>query len=189
MEHISFTKGSWEDRLVHAYTTRMSYTPRLVQEADCVRNGTDERSADGYDYTTVITGRMYGAGTRLTLVCEFDNYGAPLFTFTDKVWRDDAGELRYSDCFEVVLWESGINVWQLCETDGKTTPIKLFYSTFPVTAGQVHSMQVRILESCLEVIVGERTYGVYIPDLPKEMYVGVTACEAINRLYSLTIED
>ena len=188
METIKFTKGNWEDKLDYAYTTRLAYIPKLIQEEKCVRNSIDERSFDGYDYTTVITKKMYGKDSLFTLECEFDNFGAPLFTFTDKIWRDENGIIRYSDCFEVVLWEKGINVWKLYEEEKKIKALNLFSSEFSVKAKEIHSMQFKILEKRIDIYVGGRKYSLYISDLPSEMYVGVTACEAINHLYSFSIE-
>ena len=59
MKNIEFTKGNWENFFEYAYTTRFPFTPKFVQEEDCISNGRNPEMSDGFDYTTIMTKEKY----------------------------------------------------------------------------------------------------------------------------------
>ncbi len=186
---IQFTKGDWEDRLVHAYTARFQGTAKFVQEETCVRNSANEASADGFDYISLVSKEKYGSGTCISATCDFEAYGAPLLVFPHALTADENGELRYSDYHEVVLYENGINVWTLYRDGEAIKYDKVFASKFPVEAAQQHRISVTLLEKGLEIFFRNHHYYVQLSDLPEQVHVGLTACEGINRFYDFTIEN
>ena len=189
MKDIRFTKGNWEEYFEYAYTQRFPFKPKFVQEEDCIANSTNPGMNDGFDYTTIMTKEKYGIGTRLRVTCSFEEYGAPLITLTDNLKRDEEGDLCYGPCYEVVLWEEGINVWHLFEDNGEIKWHKLLAAEFPVEAGTKHEMYIELLEKAVKVVVGENTMTLRIENLPEEVYIGITGCENINRFYNLKIDN
>ncbi len=187
--NIQFTKGNWEDRFDYAYTCRFPFAPKLVQEADCVRNSASSGMKDGFDYTSILLKDKYGKGTEMSLTCSFEEYGAPLLVFPKSLWQDEEGHLRYGDYHEVVLYKDGINVWDLYMVNGEVKWNLLFSSDFRVQENAKQTFQVKLLDKGLKITVGDRAYYVRIGNLPAEVYVGITACENINRIYEFSITD
>lgn len=187
--YIKFLKGQWEDKLQYVYTSRFACTPQLTQEDDCIKNNTSTDMEDGFDYTSLLTKEMYGAGTKISAECSFEDFGAPLFVFTDKIWSDEAGKLRYSDCYEVVLYENGINVWKLTEAENKSVnAVKLLAARFRVESNKKHTFSVTFLEKAIEIDACGRSFLLHLDEIPEKYYVGITACENINRFYDFSVE-
>ncbi len=184
---IELTKGNWEDQLFHAYTLRFPFTPKLIQEQSCVRNGTNAEMHDGFDYTSLLTKERYPHNTTITATCSFEKFGAPLLLFTDHVQTDDAGNLWYGGCYEIVLFEEGINVWKHFMAGNEVKWVKLFFAAFPVNSQERYTIRATLLEQGMEFAVNKRKYFLRIENLPAEMHVGFTACEDINRIYHFSV--
>ena len=45
--------------------------------------------------------------------CSFDSFGAPLIVLSDDILTNDKGEWQFGIHYEVVLYEQGINVWEI----------------------------------------------------------------------------
>ena len=189
MKEIKFTKGNWEEYFEHAYTKRFPFKPKFIQEDECIANSKNPEMKDGFDYTTIMTKEKYGIGTRLWFTCSFENYGAPLITLTDKLERDDDGDLCYGACHEVVLWEEGINVWNLYEENGEIKWYKLFAAEFSLEPGVKHEMYIEIENKTLKMIIGDKILTLRIENLSDEVYIGITGCEDINRFYNVRIDN
>lgn len=187
---INFSKDAWSmEGLVPAYTYRFEETPVFVQEEDCIRNSQNKEFSQGYDNVTLMSDRDWGPGTRITTRCAFEHFGAPLFVIAEKLHTDSRGVLRYGDYLEVVLYENGINVWRMWRRDGKVTWKKLMNVDFPVSAGEIHTLSAKIDADRVHVEADGHKMSVYIPDLYPSCYLGINACEGINRFYSLEIEE
>ena len=188
MKEIRFTKGNWEDFFEYAYTKRFPFKPRFKQEENCIVNARNPEMNDGFDYTTIMTKDKYGVGTKLHVTCSFEKYGAPLITLTDTLERDKDGELSYGVCHEVVLWEKGINVWNLFEENGVIKWYKLLAAEFPLEAGIKQEMYIELGEKTIKVVVRDKMVVLRIENLPEEVYIGITGCENINRFYNVKID-
>ncbi|MBR5156341.1 MAG: hypothetical protein IKW59_01070 [Clostridia bacterium] len=189
MKNIEFTKGNWENYFEYAYTTRFPFTPKFVQEEDCISNGRNPRMSDGFDYTTIMTKEKFGAGTKLWATCSFEKYGAPLITLTDKLKKDENGDLRYDACYEFVLWDKGLNVWDLFIKDSELKWEKMLSVDFSLACNEKHEIYIEILEKGARVVIGDKDIYLRIENLPENVYIGVTGCENINRIYNLKIDD
>ena len=189
MKEIKFTKGNWEKYFEHAYTQRFPFKPEFVQEEECIANSRNPGMQDGFDYTTIMTKEKYGIGTRMWVTCSFEKFGAPLITLTDKLKRDEEGDLCYGTCHEVVLWEKGINVWNLFEESGEIKWHKLLAAEFPLAAGIKHEMYIELEKKAVKVVIGDKTMTLRIENLPEEVYIGITGCEDINRFYNVKIDN
>ncbi len=188
MKNIEFTKGNWENCFEYAYSDRFSIEPEFVQEDDCVSNRRNEKMRDGFEYTTIMLKEKYGAGTKMWFTSSFENYGAPLFTITDKVRVDEEGKWRYGACYEVVIWEKGINVWDMYEKDGKLTCHRVMSLEFPLEVNKKHELYMELKDKYIRFGVGDKIAEVRFENMAEQVYVGVTGCESINRLYSLKID-
>ncbi|MDO4649786.1 MAG: hypothetical protein Q4B26_14175, partial [Eubacteriales bacterium] len=184
---IPLTHGNWENKLFHGYTVRFPYTPKLIQEQDCIRNGRNPQMRDGFDYTSLLTKETYSYKTEIATTCSFEKFGAPMLLLVDDVKEDEAGNLWYGGCYEVVLFEEGINVWKHYMVGDKVKWVKLFFAAFPVDVNTKYELRTTILETGFEIALNDKKYFLRIDDLPAQMHVGFTAGEDINRFYDFSI--
>lgn len=187
--HIEFRKGEWEQHFQYAYSWRFPETPKFIQEDDCIVNGScNPLRQNGCDVTSILLKETYTAGATLSFTASFAYYGAPLVIIADGLEQDDQGNLRFGHYQEVVLWENGVNVWDI-QKNGDGFQYKwLLRNDFPLKPNQIHSLSVRLEENRLDILAGGHHCTLYIPNLPKTAYLGITACEGINRFYTLDIE-
>lgn len=185
---IAFTKGSWERYFQYAYTWRFPETPRFIQEAECIVNAGGGTRQNGYDFTTLLLKEKLGVGTRMSFTASFDSYGAPLMMIAEELERDSDGNLRFGNYFEVVLWEQGVNVWDICR-NGTDFDIKwLLRDEFPLEPGKPHRLTVELAKERLKIRVNGHSVELHISGLPERAYLGITACEGRNCFYSLEME-
>lgn len=190
MKKIKFTGGNWEKYFEYAYTKRFPFDPEFEQEEDCLVNKRNPGMSDGFDYTTIMTKEKYGEGTKLCVICSFEKYGAPLITLTDSPQRDENGKLRYGACYEVVLWENGINVWDLYEENSEIKWKRIMAQQFELKPEEKHEILIELKEDkCIRVVQGDYDFILRIENLPDEMYFGITGCENINRFYEMSITN
>lgn len=191
---IDFSSPDWESVLTYAYTRRFNTFARFDREADCIVNRANPAVLFGYDNISVVTREKYPTQICVKTRCSFEKYGAPLIMFANDLYTDEQGNLRFDDYYEVVLWEEGINVWRLWndgkdpETNGLTWKLVLG-ARFEVAGREIHELCVRVNGKKMQVSVGGHEMFLTVPELSDSVYVGIDACEGINRFYNLTIEE
>lgn len=188
MKHISFTKDNWEQYFDYAYTWRFPETPKFVQEENCIVNTKDGIRQNGCDFTSILLKERYGEGTKISFTTSFESYGAPLLVITGSLDRDEGGNLRFGDYQEVVLWEKGVNVWDFHRMNDKIQIDWLLRSDYPIEPGKLYKLTVELGKQRLKVWVESYYFELRVPSLPEKAYLGITACEGINRFYDLEIE-
>ena len=188
MKKIEFKKGQWEEKLVHAYPFRFTETPQFMQGEDFIVNKEDPTRSDGYDYVSVMDKTPYPMGTKISAQTLFEAFGAPLVTISDELYIDENGNHKYQNYYEVVLWEKGINVWRIEFVDGEVTVDLVAGINIPLEAGKKHNVSVEIWDKRLIIDINGQYINLMAPKLPKNVYLGVTACENINKFYTMEIE-
>lgn len=188
MINVAFKKGEWEDCFDYAYNERWQIKSKFTQESDCVVNARTDKMPDGFEWVTVVTKQKYGVGTKVNFTCSFEEYGAPLITLLDSMKIDADGDYTYSNCHELVVWKNGLNIFDIFEVDGTIKWNKLLADTFPLAANEKHELCLEFMEKYVRATIGEHSVLLRIENLPETFYIGFTACENINRLYSAKIE-
>lgn len=187
---VDFSRGKWNDApLKYAYSFRFTETPVFVQEDDCIVNRKNDSFEQGFDNVTLMAESAYAPGATISAVCSFETFGAPLFVIAKELHRCPDGALRYGDYIEVVLYENGVNVWRMKMTDGKVSWVKLLGAAFPVSAGEKHAFSTRVTETGLVISACGREFTLYIEDMYPSFYLGINACEQINRFYGMEITE
>ncbi|GEM_PF-5024623 len=185
---ISFKKGQWEDKFVYAYTYRFEPTPVFVQERDHVRNSQTDSTEFGnfpFENISMFLPQKYAKETEISLTCSFDAFGAPLICLAEELIPNDKGILKYGNYIEVVLYEDGINVWNL-RYDGQAVHWNLLFSdNYPVLAGVPQTLHTRCEGNYLKIDHADHHVSLFIPQLKDEYYFGLDACEGINRFYNM----
>jgi len=188
--YISFAKDAWDlSELTYAYSTRWEMFAEFTQEADCVRNRVCREHGLEHENVPLLSKRMYGAGTRISTRCSFENYGAPLIMLTGQLEEDASGHPRFSEYLEVVLYQYGVNVWHLQKQDGQWVYTLLLGLETSFAKNQIHTLSVEVQDKALRIEADDRKMTLHIPDLYPAFYAGITACEGINRFYDLQIEE
>lgn len=189
MSKVNFGKDQWDmSEFRYVYSPRFTPIPRIKQESDCIVNGTDPVTGE-FDYVSMLTEKEYTTGVTVETTCSFEAYGAPLIVFSDDLRKKENGEWYYGVHYEVVLWEEGINVWRLDLNDDAMYWDKVLGVQFPVSVKEPHPLKVKLQEKGIDIETEGRKMYVKIEDMPSKMRVGITACEGINRFYSLEITE
>lgn len=187
--HFNFARDQWNmDRLTYAYSYRFQETPEFIQADDCIENRKNPDFRQGYDNVTLLTKEKCSAGTRISTRCSFDHFGAPLITIADSLDTDENGIKHFGNYFEVVIYESGINVWQMYYKKGEVTWDYLMSVEFPVSAVDIHTLTVEVQEKKLIIEADDRKMMLHIKDLYPSFHIGINACEGVNHFYSMSIE-
>ena len=187
---IAFQKNKpWRERFLVANCYRWDSVPDFIEEENCIVNRGSTDIATGFENASLILKEPFTGDTHISVDCSFDAWGAPLVVIAKDIEKDEMGRYRYREYYEVVLYEEGVNVWRLT-TDGENTVTwkKTMSVDFPVSAGDVHTLTVDIVGDTLEITADEHKMTVALPDMFSCYYVGIDACENINRFYEFTAE-
>ena len=135
----NFSEGSrWEADFSHTYSLVCPSRNSFIQEADAIVNSYNEEMK-GHDYISLAHKARFSVGTRTSLVCSFESYGAPLITIANSIGTDANGYALYGDHYEIVAYEGGCNVWYITKApDGAKRPFLndcCLRVNFPIEAG------------------------------------------------------
>lgn len=188
MKKIDFSTAAWNEELNTAYSFRFTENPKFTQKDGHITTLPNSEHREGFDNISLLTKEKYTLGVKATLRCAFEDLGCPEIILVPKIESCPDGETRYGACFEVVLWKNGINVWRHFRDDGRCHWHLRLGDTFNVTENDIHTLTVTVEENYITYDVDGNVTKLRTEDLPKEFYLGITACEGIVRLYDYTIE-
>ena len=187
-----FGQAEWKKDFRYVYSLVASSFCEFSDENGHIANGYNE-NVGGYDYISIAHKDTFGLGARASVKCSFDHYGAPLLTFANDIRTDESGRLLYGDHYEVVAYEGGCNVWYITKAEeGSERPFKVascLKLRFPIEEKSVVDMSVELLPKAFRVEVNGVCFELPAPFIAERVHIGITACEGINRLYSLTVES
>lgn len=187
--YYSFADDGWRDELIQAYSFRFTETPDFKREGDHITTAVNPEHREGYDNISLLCKEKFSVGVKATLRCSFDGLGCPEIIIVKKPETCDDGAVRYGECFEIVLWRSGVNVWRhFMDGEHKCSWHNRLTLEAPMNEGDIHELRVEIKTDYISVEVGRVKFKLRTEDLFDSFYVGVTACEGIARLYDLSIE-
>lgn len=192
-KEYSFAKGEWqENEFFYAYSPACMDRVKFRQEKDAIVNGKGN-SFCGYEMIPLLEKTKHRIGVVVETECSFENFGAPLLVITDDVSQNEKGESVYGRYFEIVAYEQGINVWSVIPAEkGENCPISatlLATKKFSIEANTRINIKVEVCENAVKAWVNGEYLETAIEALPSTFYVGVTACEGINRFYSFAVQD
>ena len=191
MKRFDFSYGLDPSEFYYCYSPQAKVCGVFERETDCIKNRYNAEVGD-YEYTTAMLKEKLTVGDRITLVCDFERRGAPLVVFTDELITK-GGKPYYGEHFEVVTFEEGVNVWHNIPTgidDPKRAlkTNKLHFESIPTPNKARVTLSVVFREGGIDVMMNGKEFSLDIEGMPREFAFGITACEGINRLYSLTVE-
>ena len=194
MAVFSFADGSeWREHFSETYAlVAGSARESFRQREDRIEN---LPLGDGkhYAYVSAAYGKPLSTGASVSLECAFESYGAPLVTLANSIGRDKDGYPLYGDHYEIVVYSGGCNVWFVSAApEGASSPIvaqNVLRLYFPIPGGERVTVKVQTgsRQGFLKVELKGYCFEVPAPHLADSFYVGFTACEGINSLYSAQI--
>ena len=186
--HYSFANDAWKTELVQAYSFRFTETPDFTQAEDHITTAINPNHREGFDNISLLSPEAYSAGVGASLRCSFDGIGCPEIILVKKPERCDDGAVRYGECFEIVLWKNGVNVWRhFMDENRKCSWHKRLGLAMPVSERDIHELWVKTEKDYIIFGVDGIRSQLRTEDLFESFYVGVTACEGIARLYDFRI--
>ena len=181
----TFSDHGWNaDDWMFVRRSDYNSTDAWVQKADHIENA----DAASNSFTSMVLKKKWHGDFHISAGMAFTDRMAPEVSLASNLGIDAQGRPEYEKRMEVVLFDQGINVWLLDKVNGKTTWIKTAYAQFPLQKNTPYQLQVTRKGKQLTIAVGDHIFGYYEASLPDDLYVGVTACEGINRLYNFSIK-
>ena len=186
----SFANENWKAGLTQAYTFRYRETPSFTEKEDHITTAVNPNHTEGFDNISLLSKERYAPGVKATLRCSFDDLGCPEIILVKSPEGCEDGAVRYGECFEVVLWKNGVNIWRhFMDENYKCSWHKRIGLEMPVTEGDIHELTVEIKENYIVFSVDGVTLATRTEDIFESFHIGVTACEGIVRLYDFTVES
>ncbi len=186
----SFGRGQWNpETFTQCYTHRYQETPDFTQLDDAIASSVNPAHKEGYDNISLLTQEKWQAGVCAEIECSFEGLGCPEIILVPQTDLCEDGAVRYGACFEVVLWKNGFNVWRHYREDGRCFWHKRLGLTFPVTENERHTLRVEVKESYLTITVDGFATALRVDDIPESFHIGITVCEGIARIHSLSVEQ
>ena len=185
---IEFKKDSWSmDGLTYAGSLRFAPMPEMVQREGYIENIPCAASRDGYAYISLVTQEKLQPGVKLSSRCAFEDMAAPLVVLPKALIEKD-GKLYYGDYLEVVLYENGINIWNLWMAENGEVKIRnLLRLEKPVEPGVIHELEVEIEKDRFVVTLDGSRVSMYCADIYDSFHLGITGCEGPCRFYDMEI--
>jgi hypothetical protein len=166
-----------------------------VQQEECITNGApvsgvpaetrDKEVANTYAsmvYKEKITGNL-----TVTATMAFTNRLAPLIVFTPDLVENPQGLKEHRNHVEVVIFGEGVNIWRHFVQDGKLKCRKAAFAVFPLQKDTRHTLEVTKKGKVLTVSIDGHQFGYLEDALPDPCYVGITACEGLDRFYDFSL--
>lgn len=185
----TFKKSTpWRDAFLVANCYRWECVPDVITEEDHIRNQRSEGIATGFENASLMLKTPFRGDTHIETECAFDAWGAPLIVLADALETDGKGRYRYREYYEVVLYEEGVNVWRLTTDEKDAVSWKKIMSVdFAVTPMEKHTLTVDLIGDTLAITADGHKMSVLLPETFPEYYIGIDACENINRFYSFEV--
>ena len=192
----AFTSGSWErSDWTLVKKSKSDHGGGWVQQEGCIANETPaqatpedlqgKRAAETYSsmvYKNKVTGNVTVAATMA-----FAHKMAPLIVLAPELTVNAEGRKEYSEHFEIVIFNEGVNVWHHFVKDGKLTYRKTAFANFRLEKDTKYTLEVKKSGKILTVSVAGHVFGYADDALPESCYVGITGCEGLNRFYDFIV--
>ena len=188
MIKTAFGQGKWNPQdFIQAYSFRFTETPDFHQLPDCIAGDVNPSHREGFDNISLLTKETYTVGAKAEIRCAFEGLGCPEIILVEAPELCVDGAVRYGACFEVVLYQGGINVWRHYREEGKCFWHLRMGLGYPVAENQIHTLRVEVRENYLDITLNGQKTSLRVEDLFPRFHMGVTVCEGIARIYDMQV--
>ena len=193
---VSFAEGRWnQDDWLFVRSPRWEAHGRWIQEEEGIVNAVPDdidpaaipadRMADLY--ASLLYKKPFRGNVCFKTVCQFDQQMAPLLVFSKEP------SAVYREHLEVVLYNRGLNLWHHYYENGRPSWRRVGFLEAPFQPGKKYELSATFDFSSRGTTLiiecdGHRFGTMLDGDWPRDYYAGITACEGVNRFYSLSAE-
>ena len=187
-------KNGLPENFVYAASTVVTYRREFGVDENGLVNGRieleDKKAAyQDFEYISAVEEERVKLPVELETECSFDKFGAPLIVFSEDMTQKENGWREYGEHYEVVLYESGINIWHITlKPEGGQKAEALCRARLPFEAGKWEKLKVVLTADGIYAKAGELEAKA-VCSLPEKMYAGFTACEGINHFRTFSREE
>lgn len=147
----------------------------------------------GETYTAMVWNKPLSGDVKITMSSSFDFRMAPSIVIAKEL-REVNGVKQFGEHFEIVLFDQGLNVWHHWFENGKQVWRKAAFLNAAFAPLVKHTMTVELKQThrglLITVSCGGQQFGYLEPTAPQaNYYVGLVACEGINRFYDFKVEQ
>ena len=199
---VSFAGGQWnsEDFIVVG-RPGWERVGRWIQREDHIVNSVPADVSEeelisaraGETYASLLYRRPLEGNRVIRAEMSFDHRMAPSIVVAEPPGVDSGGRPEFRTCYEVVLYDRGVNVWRHALEGGKSLWKKLAFLETVFEPGKKYAMTVSIVftkpGAQWEIACEDRRFGFLDPETPAAYQAGVVACEGVNRFYSFSVES
>lgn len=197
-----FTAGGWDVAdWVMVKSPRWAYRGVWEQEADHIRNKVPADATEqemlgkraGETYTSMLWKEKISASKKVIIrsTMSFDYQMAPLLVIAPEYGQGADALPEYRQHWEIVLYDKGINVWHHQYADGKPSWYRAAALNTKFAPKEKLTLTVTVNFSGrvpqLEISANGHTFSYAELQLPKSFFVGLTACEGVNRFYNCSV--
>lgn len=173
--------------LFPAYTFRYTQAPEITQENNYITTRVNKNHPEGFDNFSLLSKERYKIGVKAELNCEFEGIGCPEIILVKNPEKCDDGVFRYGECFEIVLYKEGINVWRHYRENGRCFWHKRLGVNFDVSENEKHKLSLEVCENYFKIKVDDSSMELRVEDIFDDFHVGLTACEGIVRAFDFAV--
>jgi hypothetical protein len=202
---VEFGRGKWDSsQWILVKSPRWSHFGGWVQKDGHIENevpaGVDAQTLQGKraaeTYTSMVWKEPVSGNVVVKAKMSYAYQMAPLLVIAPELGKSAEGIPEYREHWEVVLYEKGLNVWHHEYKDGKPFWHLAARAGGAFEKDKVYELTVTIAFSakgsrapCIITVAANGIEFSYreLNLKPGRYYVGVTACEGVNRFYDFTI--
>ncbi len=197
-----FVPGGWNVAdWVLVKSPRWAYRGSWEQDSDHIRNKVPADATDaemlgkraGETYTSMLWKEKISGSKTVVIRAEmsFDYQMAPLLVIAPEYGQGADALPEYRQHWEIVLYDKGINVWHHQYADGKPAWYKAaaLNTTFAPRQKVMLTVSMNFAGKVpqLEISADGHTFSYAELQLPTSFFVGLTACEGVNRFYNFSV--
>lgn len=177
-----------EEDFFYGYSPRCESFTKFDLGKNYVVNRINKNVDAGFDYVSISLKQKVSAPISIETQCEFDNFGAPLIVIAEDVLEKNE-RIFYGKHVEIVAYEEGINVWYIEPDNVNITNVKLLgQKKFLINENERFCLSVIVANDEIIAKIGSNEIIVSYK-FPKEFFVGITACEGVNKFYNFKVEE
>ena len=196
-----FVPGGWNKAdFIEVKSSRWSNINTFRQEKDhvvnvCPKDATPEEMLSKRapeTYAAMVWKQPVTGNAVIKSKMSFDYRMAPSIIIAEEVGKSKEGYPEFRNHYEIVLYDKGLNVWRHWFKNGKQVWRKVGYLTADFKPNVKYDLEVKITFTgrgpMWEVKAGGHTFGFVDDLLPKKYFVGIVACEGVNRFYDFEVK-
>ena len=193
-----FTQDGWKPGdWIQVKSPRWEYIGTWVQKEDHIQNTvpeglTPEEQLRALNFSSMVYKEPVAGNATISATMLFEYKMAPELVLANAVDKNEKGHPQYSEYWEIVLYNEGLNVWHHQIVDGKPFWRRAAFVTAAFEPNTKYTLEatVQFTKKCplLTVTCNGVKFGCMLPELKKGFYAGITGCEGVNRFYDFRLK-